>query len=301
MPAGARAFHSNDARGVFGTVAAEGIQASGVATPLLASTTGFELGMRSNLIPRLQFQLAVFQQDFGSELSYNADTGQDEAGAPSRRQGIEVGAVPSLQMAGVERGSCLFKPRYHTDDLAAYGLEQPYIADAPNFIYSAGVLINGLGPISGALQWRRLGTHSLNDGTKYPQDGGYSEWNMDVSYATPWLEADGGRLQPVQQQGCGGGLLLHQPSAGRTGGGHHRLPDPSARTALCPLHAGKDLLNDRGKVSVRLANTLIEAVSSDFDRPVIAREHRCPHYRGGDVLRLVCGHFQVSRSTEQHG
>jgi hypothetical protein len=78
-----RAFHSNDARGVFGTVAAEGIQASGVATPLLASTTGFELGMRSNLIPRLQFQLAVFQQDFGSELSYNADTGQDEAGAPA--------------------------------------------------------------------------------------------------------------------------------------------------------------------------------------------------------------------------
>jgi outer membrane receptor protein involved in Fe transport len=62
-----RGFHSNDARGVFGTVAAEGIQASGVATPLLASTTGFELGMRSNLIPRLQLQLAVFQQDFGSE------------------------------------------------------------------------------------------------------------------------------------------------------------------------------------------------------------------------------------------
>jgi outer membrane receptor protein involved in Fe transport len=77
------------------------------------------------------------------------------------------------------------KPRYHTNDLAAYGLEQPYIADAPNFIYSAGVLINGLGPISGGLQWRRLGTHSLNDGTKYPQDGGYSEWNMDVSYAAP--------------------------------------------------------------------------------------------------------------------
>lgn len=181
-----RGFHSNDARGVFGTVAAEGIQASGVATPLLASTTGFELGMRSNLIPRLQLQLAVFQQDFGSELSYNADTGQDEAGAPSRRQGIEVGGqYHPFKWLELNADLAFSKPRYHTNDLAAYGLEQPYIADAPNFIYSAGVLINGLGPISGGLQWRRLGTHSLNDGTKYPQDGGYSEWNMDVSYAAP--------------------------------------------------------------------------------------------------------------------
>lgn len=181
-----KGFHSNDVRGVFGTVAAEGVQASGVATPLLASTTGVELGMRSNIIPKLQLQLAVFQQDFGSELTYNADTGQDEAGAPSRRQGIEVGGqYHPFKWLELNADLAFSKPRYHTSNLAAYGLDQPYIADAPNFIYSAGALVNGLGPWSGALQWRRLGTHSLNDGEKYPQDGGYSEWNLDVSYAAP--------------------------------------------------------------------------------------------------------------------
>ena len=42
-----------------------------------------------------------------------------------------------------------------------------------------------LGPWSGGLQWRRLGTHSLSDGDKLPQDKGYSEFNLDVSYALP--------------------------------------------------------------------------------------------------------------------
>ena len=46
--------------------------------------------MRTNIIPRLSLQFAVFQQDFKSELVYNPDSGQDEAGAPSRRQGIEI-------------------------------------------------------------------------------------------------------------------------------------------------------------------------------------------------------------------
>jgi hypothetical protein len=35
-------------------------------------------------VPKLPMQLAVFQQDFNSELAYNADAGQDAASAPSR-------------------------------------------------------------------------------------------------------------------------------------------------------------------------------------------------------------------------
>ena len=63
-----------------------------------------------------------------------------------------------------------------------YGLNGPYIQDAPNFIYSAGILVDNLSGWSGGLQWRRLGTHSLSDGDKLPQDKGYSEFNLDVSY-----------------------------------------------------------------------------------------------------------------------
>jgi len=181
-----RGFHSNDVRGVFGTVPEEGIPLAGGATPLLSATEGIELGLRTDIIPKLSLQLAVFQQDFGSELVYNPDTGQDEAGAPSRRQGIEVsGQYHPLRWLELNADLAFSKPRYHTDNLAAFGLDAPFIADAPNFIYSAGILVNDLGPWSGGIQWRRLGTHHLNDGEDYPTDKGYSEFNMDVRYALP--------------------------------------------------------------------------------------------------------------------
>ncbi|WP_018076014.1 TonB-dependent receptor [Novosphingobium nitrogenifigens] len=178
-----RGFHSNDVRGVFGTVPNEG-GGTGGATPFLSATTGIEAGMRTNIVPHLSLQFAAFQQDFGSELVYNPDTGQDEAGAPSRRQGIEISAqYHPFGWLELNTDLAFSRPRYRTDNLAAYGLAEPYIADAPNFIYSAGVLVDGLGSWSGSLQWRRLGTHSLDDGHLYPQDSGYSEWNLEAGYA----------------------------------------------------------------------------------------------------------------------
>ncbi|EIZ78999.1 iron transport receptor [Novosphingobium sp. Rr 2-17] len=179
-----RGFHSDDVRGVFGTVSNIGT-ATG-KTPLLAQTDGYEFGIRSNIIPKVQLQLAVFQQDFQSELTYNADTGQDEAGAPSRRQGIEIsGQYHPFHWLELNADLAFSKPRYHTDDLAAYGLTDTYIADAPEFIGSAGILIDDLGPWSASLVWRRLGKHHLADGEAEPTDNGYSEFNLNVGYTLP--------------------------------------------------------------------------------------------------------------------
>jgi outer membrane receptor protein involved in Fe transport len=181
-----RGFHSDDVRGVLGTIPGEGIPLAGGATPLLASTTSEEVGLRTDIIPKVHIQVAAFQQDFKSELTYNADTGQDSAGAPSRRRGAEFSVEYSptrwLELNG---DLSLAKPRYRTNDLAAYGLNGPYIADAPYFTGSAGILVSNLGAWSGGLQWRRLGTHPLSDGNKLPEDKGYSEFNMDVGYALP--------------------------------------------------------------------------------------------------------------------
>jgi len=178
-----RGFHSNDVRGVFGTVPEEGTSLAGGTTPMLVATTGFEIGLRTNIIPKLSLQLAAFRQDFGSELIYNPDSGQDEAGAPSRRKGIEIsGQYRPFSWLELNADLAFSKPRYHTRDLAAYGLNAPFIADAPDFIYSAGVLVSNLGPWAGGLVWRRLGTHHLNDGEEYPLDKGYSEFNLDISY-----------------------------------------------------------------------------------------------------------------------
>ena len=179
-----RGFHSDDARGVFGTIPEQGIPLAGGATPLLASTTAEEIGLRTDIIPGVHIQVAAFQQDFKSELVYNADSGQDEAGAPSRRKGLELSAqYHPLHWLELNTDLSFARPRYHTTNLPAYGLNGPYIADAPYFTYSAGILVNNLGPWSGSLQWRRLGTHPLSDGDKLPEDKGYSEFNLDVSYA----------------------------------------------------------------------------------------------------------------------
>jgi outer membrane receptor protein involved in Fe transport len=178
-----RGFHSDDVRGVFGILPEVGVPLSGGATPLLARSTGYEIGLRTDIIPRLSLQLAAFQQDFKSELTYNADSGEDEASAPSRRKGLEIsGQYHPLRWLELNADLAFAKPRYHVPDLAVYGLNGPYIQDAPNFIYSAGILVDNLSGWSGGLQWRRLGTHSLSDGDKLPQDKGYSEFNLDVSY-----------------------------------------------------------------------------------------------------------------------
>src|SRR5262249_20243133 len=136
-----RGFHSDDVRGVFGTVPIEGIPGTAGKTPLLAPTDGFELGVRSSAIPNLGVQLAMFQQDFNSELAYDADAGQDAASAPSRRRGVELSAeYRPARWVELNTDLAFSRARYR-GDLAPFDLDGPYIANAPRFIGSLGVLV----------------------------------------------------------------------------------------------------------------------------------------------------------------
>jgi outer membrane receptor protein involved in Fe transport len=179
-----RGFHSDDIRGVIGSVPGQGIPGS-AATPLLASATGEEIGLRTNIIPRLSIQVSVFNEDFKSEQRYNADIGQDSPFAPSRRQGVEVSAqyrpFPFIEL---NTDLTFSKARYRGTpaEFAAFGLDGPWIANAPAFIGSFGVLVDNLGPWFGGLQWRRLGPYPISNGDQFPQDKGYSEFNLDVGY-----------------------------------------------------------------------------------------------------------------------
>ena len=169
-------------RGVFGTVPLEGAPISAGKTPLLAAATGEEVGVRSNIIPEVALQLSVFQEDFRSELTYNADAGQDQASAPSRRQGVEISAqYKPLHWLELNTDLSFARARYR-GDLASFGLDQPFIANAPSFIGSFGILVDDLGPWFGGLQWRALGKYPINDGEENPQDKGYSEINADIGY-----------------------------------------------------------------------------------------------------------------------
>jgi outer membrane receptor protein involved in Fe transport len=177
-----RGFHSDDVRGVFGTVPLEGVPALAGKTPLMAAAEGYEVGVRTNLIPKMQVQVALFQEDFKSELAYSADAGSDSASAPSRRQGVEISAqYRPFRWIEFNTDLSFTKARYQ-GDLTPFGLSGPYIEDAPEFIGSFGVLLDNLGPWFGGLQWRNLGASPLLDGEKNPRDPGYSEFNVDLGY-----------------------------------------------------------------------------------------------------------------------
>jgi hypothetical protein len=177
-----RGFHSDDVRGVFGTVPLEGVPALAGKTPLMAAADGEEVGFRTNLIPKMQVQVALFQEDFKSELAYSADSGNDSASAPSRRQGVEISAqYRPFRWIEFNTDLSFTKARYR-GDLAVFDLPGPYIEDAPEFIGSFGILVDNLGPWFGGLQWRNLGAIPLIDGQREPRDPGYSEFNVDLGY-----------------------------------------------------------------------------------------------------------------------
>jgi len=74
-------FHSNDARGA--------VSSNFASVEPLVRSRGMEIGLRTEAIPRNQTALSLYRLDFDSELSYVGDAGNTEAGAPSRRIGIE--------------------------------------------------------------------------------------------------------------------------------------------------------------------------------------------------------------------
>ena len=66
-----------------------GVVAGEDRAPGLVRSRGMEIGLRTEAIPKMQSALSLYRLDFDSELTYVGDEGTTEAGAPSRRIGIE--------------------------------------------------------------------------------------------------------------------------------------------------------------------------------------------------------------------
>jgi outer membrane receptor protein involved in Fe transport len=89
--AAGQGFHGNDIRGATTTVdPADGVTPVEPVTPLVAAD-GYEVGLRTAIVPRAQLSLALWQLEIDSELLFIGDGGATEASRPSRRRGIELG------------------------------------------------------------------------------------------------------------------------------------------------------------------------------------------------------------------
>jgi len=178
-------FHSDDAREVFLTVPYEGPNPD-LKARLLAPATGEEVGLRTDIVPKVQAQIAGFQEDFSSEQLYDQDEGEDQASAATRRQGVEISAqYHPFNWIELSADLDFAKARYRgslADLKSRFGLNGRYVANAPSFTGSIGVLVDNLGPWYGGLSVRDLGPYPVNDGEQYPEDKGYAEVNLDAGY-----------------------------------------------------------------------------------------------------------------------
>ncbi len=85
-----RGYHSNDARGATMTVDPTNPNQSVDKVDLLVPATGFDLGLRSAILPKTQLALALWRLDMDSELLFVGDAGMTEPSRPSRRTGVEA-------------------------------------------------------------------------------------------------------------------------------------------------------------------------------------------------------------------
>jgi hypothetical protein len=197
-------FHSADLRGVNQD---RSVDLGLPNTPLLAKQDGEEVGLRANVSNHFAFTLALFNLWQQSETIIDPDVGQDTAGPPSRRYGYEINITYQinryLEFYGSYSGDHTRFTHPFDDGTGHLG---DYITDAPVATGAASLYLTHLGPWSGGLSYRYLGSYPLSSGPcvnsavihDFPGvtscaaaptaagqvDGqGFGELNLDVHYA----------------------------------------------------------------------------------------------------------------------
>jgi outer membrane receptor protein involved in Fe transport len=174
-----RGFHSDDARGV-NQAALTGQSGA----PLIAKSTGEEIGVRRQFGQRIAATLTMFNIDFQSETTYDPDAGVDTAGPPSRRYGAELNVTyQALRWLEFYATLATSHARYTQNYDDGTGHSGTYIPNAPNVIASLATYVKNRGPWSGGLDYRYLGSEPLTPDNAV-RGGGYGEWNGDVRYST---------------------------------------------------------------------------------------------------------------------
>ncbi len=161
-----RGFHSNDFRGV---------TAGGT---FLSASKGAEVGVRASPFEGFTSTLTLFQMEFTSELTYDADAGATSPGRPSRRTGVEFNTTYAAFDWLDLYGNVAFAHSRYTD----FDPIGAYIPDAPGVTANLGIYVHDQGPWSGGIELRYMGGHPLTEDNSQ-RAGDSSDWNMNIGYA----------------------------------------------------------------------------------------------------------------------
>jgi hypothetical protein len=169
-------FHSNDLRGALTNVDALQTEINfqrgnptvvpQVKTPLLTKATGYEVGVRSEPVPNLKLEGALFVLNLASEATFDGDEAETMPGRPSQRKGIELSAsykpLPWLRLDGDFAAT---HARYANGDPGTADTEPghpgSYIPNSANLISTASATVEDLGPWFGAVRFRYFGRRPL--------------------------------------------------------------------------------------------------------------------------------------------
>ncbi len=152
-----RGYHSNDARGATMTVDPTDPNQSVDKVDLLVPATGFDLGLRTAILPKTQLALALWRLDMDSELLFVGDAGMTEPSRPSRRTGVEVSAyVTPVRHLIADVDLAYSQARFTDDDPAG-----DRIPGAVEGVASAGLTYNPPRGWNGGLRVRYFGPRPL--------------------------------------------------------------------------------------------------------------------------------------------
>ena len=164
-----RGFHSNDARGTTTTVdPGTGDVVDGNGNPVkkvdpLVKTFGYELGVRSEMLPNVQTSAAVWRLKQDSELLFVGDAGVTEASRPSLRTGLEwdLHYTPKSWLI-FDFDFAATKAKFTDDDPAGNK-----IPGAVERVISASATIDKLNGWFGALHLRYFGPRPLKEDNSF--------------------------------------------------------------------------------------------------------------------------------------
>jgi outer membrane receptor protein involved in Fe transport len=142
-------------------------------------TRGAEAGVRTKVAPGLDSSASVFFLDQASELVFDGDIGQTEAGRASERYGVEFTndyrptpwvhidanlALSHARFLGYDFDQAkLYQSLLAYPEVALGNAPGNYIPNSPWLIASAGVTVGEKTGWFGALRWRYLGTTPLTE------------------------------------------------------------------------------------------------------------------------------------------
>jgi outer membrane receptor protein involved in Fe transport len=170
-------FHSNDARGTTIKVDPSDPTVAVDQVKPLVRTTGYELGLRTEIVAGWQSTVALWQLESASELLFVGDAGTTEASRPSRRYGIEwTNLYTPTPWLAIDADLAWSHARFR--DSAPEG---DYIPGAVVTTANVGLTVDQLGPWFGALRFRYFGPRPLNEDNSV-RSSGSALTNLRIGY-----------------------------------------------------------------------------------------------------------------------